>query len=95
MVLMLGFSSPVPTTMSPSPEIEEGEGLEGERDVAQRDDDPAHQHAAIGAEKAVGDQATQNRGAPDAARVGAVDGRGVGNREAPGLRQPPAPSCTG
>ena len=65
----------------PQPEIEEGEGLEGERDVAKGDDDPAHQHASIGAQKAIGDQAAQNRGAPDAARVGAVDGRRVGNRE--------------
>ena len=42
-------------------------------DVAKGDDDAAHQHASIGAEKAIGDQTAQDRGAPDASSVGAVD----------------------
>ena len=48
----------------------------------ERDDDAADEHAAVLAEQAIGDEAAEDRRAPDAARVGAVDRRRVRVREA-------------
>ena len=62
--------------------VEEGQRLEREREVAERDDDAADEHAAVLAEEPIGDDAAEDRGAPDAAGVGAVDRRGVRIREA-------------
>src|SRR5262249_27083712 len=53
--------------------VEEGKLLEDEREVAERDDDPADQHAAILTEPPVGNDAAENCGAPDGSGVGAVD----------------------
>src|SRR5256886_1636979 len=54
---------------------------EGKREVPQRDDDPAQEHAPVRSQDAIGHEAAEDRGDPDAARVGAVDGAGPGDVE--------------
>jgi hypothetical protein len=45
--------------------------------VPERDDDAAYEHAAVLTQEPVGDDAAEDRQAPCAGGVGAVDGRGV------------------
>ena len=58
--------------------IEEGHGRKHQCEVPERDDDAAYQHAAVLAQKSVGDDAAEDRQAPCAGGVGAVDRCGIG-----------------
>ncbi len=66
--------------------VEERQRVEGEREVAQRDDDPAHEHAAVLTQPPVGDHAAEDRRQPDAADVVAEYGARVRVGEAERLR---------
>src|SRR4030095_8905952 len=53
--------------------VEERKGLEGEREVAEGDYRAPHEDAPVLAEETVGDDASEDRGQPGAARVRSVD----------------------
>ena len=52
--------------------IEKRETMERQREVAERDDDPTEQHAAVLPEPGVGDQSAEDRREPHAGDVGGV-----------------------
>src|SRR5213592_3105202 len=73
--------------------------MKREREVAQRDDDPADQDAAVVPQPAVGDDPAEDRGQPHAADIVAIHGARVGIGEAERLRhvqdeEPPHPVVT-
>src|SRR2546425_10403240 len=75
------FQQPGPDDDEREADIEERQRVEGEGEVAERDDDPSHEHAAVLPEPAVGDDAADDRRQPHGADVVPVDRSGVLVRE--------------
>src|SRR5262249_3189514 len=67
--------------------IQERQAGERQREMAERDDDAADEHAAVLAEPRVGDQSAEDRREPDAGDVRRVGRAGVGIGEGQRLRQ--------